>query len=119
MSRERDLETKWVSFFSFAVRSRQTLILTVSTVDCLWTFRDGVPVNEVLENIELEKIRAVCNQQSRSRWTQIASRDRMYQFIAMSDENTQREMHQKLLMTSGTEGGGIKHDCHEFSHWPA
>jgi hypothetical protein len=63
----------------------------------IWTFTDGVSVNEELRNVDISKLRAVCNQQSRSRWTTIASRDRLYQFIAMSDEQTQDEMRLKAL----------------------
>jgi hypothetical protein len=62
-----------------------------------WTFNDGVPIHEELGCVETSKIRAVCDQQSRTRWTSIASRHRLYQFIALSDEGAQREMRQKAL----------------------
>ena len=70
-----------------------------------WTFSDGVSVHEELRNIEISKIRAVCDQQSRSRWTTIASRDRLYQFFALSDGETQREMRQKVLSLIPMESG--------------
>ena len=47
-----------------------------------------------MRSIGLEEIRAICQAHSRSQWTVIASRSRLYQFIAMSDEKTQREMRQ-------------------------
>jgi hypothetical protein len=62
-----------------------------------WTFRDGVSIDEELRDVELSRIRTVCDQQSRTKWTSIASRDRLYQFIALSDEKTQLEMRQKAL----------------------
>ena len=68
-----------------------------------WTFKDGIYVDEELENIELERIRAVCNQQCRTRWTSIASRDRLYQFMAMSDEETQNAMQLKVSSTDDIE----------------
>lgn len=53
-------------------------------------------MNEQLDTVGIETIRAVCNEQSRSQWTTIASRELLYQFMAMSDEETQGEMRQKL-----------------------
>jgi hypothetical protein len=70
-----------------------------------WMFSDGVSVHEELRNIEISKIRAVCDQQSRSRWTSIASRARLYQFFALSDGATQREMRQKVLSLIPMESG--------------
>jgi hypothetical protein len=71
-----------------------------------WRFKDGVLVENELQTLDLEKIRAVCHQQSRTRWTSITSRDRLYQFIAMSDEETQLEMRQKLVTTDSIEDFG-------------
>ncbi|KAF8803392.1 hypothetical protein BYT27DRAFT_7214713 [Phlegmacium glaucopus] len=62
-----------------------------------WRFRDGTGVHEDLGSIELSRIRAACDQQSRTKWTSIASRQRLYQFIALSDEDTQQEMRLKAL----------------------
>lgn len=62
-----------------------------------WTFGDGVSIHQVLKYIDLSKIRAVCDQQSRTKWTSIASRNRLYQFMALSDEKTQTEMRLKAL----------------------
>ena len=62
-----------------------------------WTFRDGVPVHEELKDLELVKIRAVCARQSWSQWTSIATRERLYQFMAMSGEDAQNEMRQNML----------------------
>lgn len=62
-----------------------------------WTFNNGVSIHDELENVELSKIREVCDQQSRSKWTSIASRNRLYQFMALSDEETQQEMRLKAL----------------------
>ena len=53
-----------------------------------WTFRDGVPVHEELKDLELVKIHAVCARQSWSQWTSIATRERLYQFMAMSGEDS-------------------------------
>ncbi|KAF8803427.1 hypothetical protein BYT27DRAFT_7214734 [Phlegmacium glaucopus] len=64
---------------------------------CHWTFRDGTSVHAELRDVEISKIRAVCNQQSRTKWTTIASRQRLYQFISLSDEETQEEMRLKAL----------------------
>ncbi|KAF8800257.1 hypothetical protein BYT27DRAFT_7217172 [Phlegmacium glaucopus] len=71
-----------------------------------WTFKDGVPVHEELENIEVSKIRAVCNQQSKTKWTTIASRGRLYQFIALSDEDTQWEMRGTAWLLAGRNEAG-------------
>lgn len=57
-------------------------------------------MDEELEAIDLEKIRAICSEQCKSQWTAIASRERLYQFMAMSDERTQTAMRQALLMIS-------------------
>jgi hypothetical protein len=62
-----------------------------------WTFNDGVSIHEELKGVDISKIRAVCDQQSRTKWTTIASRDRLYQFIALSNDETQQEMRQKAL----------------------
>jgi len=71
-----------------------------------WKFKDGVSVHEVLESVDLEKIRSACSQQSRTQWTAIASRDRLYQFMSMSDEETQTEMRQNLSATGFFGGSG-------------
>jgi hypothetical protein len=68
-----------------------------------WRFKDGVFVDDELGTIDLEKIRAVCNQQCRTRWTAIASRDRLYQFMAMSNEETQKEMRREVSRRTGVE----------------
>ena len=68
-----------------------------------WTFRDGISVHEELKNIETSRIRSVCDKQSRTKWTSIASRDRLYQFIALSDEETQREMRQDALSSTAMD----------------
>ncbi|KAF8804157.1 hypothetical protein BYT27DRAFT_7302151 [Phlegmacium glaucopus] len=67
-----------------------------------WTFKDGVSVHEELENVEVSKIRAVCNRESRTKWTTIASRGRLYQFIALSDEDTQHAMRQTIRLLTAT-----------------
>jgi hypothetical protein len=74
------------------------LVLTISCSENLerWTFRDGTSVNEELKDIDLHSIRAVCAHQSRTQWTSIASRHRLYQFMALSDEVTQKEMREKV-----------------------
>ena len=77
-----------------------------------WTFSDGVSVHEELKHIEISKIRAVCDQQSRSRWTVIASRNRLYQFIAMSNVETQQEMRQKALSLISMDSGPSTADFH-------
>ena len=63
-------------------------------------------MSQELEEIDLEKIRAVCSQQSRTQWTAIATRDRLYQFMAMSDEEAQREMRESLGTFMRTEESG-------------
>ena len=72
-----------------------------------WMFRDGESVNDELKDIGLDEIRAACAEQSRSGWTSIASRNRLYQFIALSDEVTQREMREKMSMTIDNDRGGV------------
>jgi hypothetical protein len=63
-------------------------------------------VNEELKDIHLSRIRAVCAQQSKSQWTSIATRDRLYQFIALSDAETQRVMREKVSSLTDLEKGG-------------
>ena len=58
-------------------------------------------MDEELETINIERIRDICSEQCKSRWTAMASRARLYQFMAMSDEKTQVAMQQKLLMIAG------------------
>ena len=70
-----------------------------------WTFRDGTSVNEELKDVDIHKIRAVCTQQSRTQWTSIASHDRLYQFIALSDEGTQNEMRKTVSSTINLNKG--------------
>lgn len=77
-----------------AVCSRLTLSSSWRDILGTWKFKDGVSVDEEMRSIGLEEIRAICQAHSRSQWTVIASRSRLYQFIAMSDEKTQREMRQ-------------------------
>ncbi|KAF8812817.1 hypothetical protein BYT27DRAFT_7272529 [Phlegmacium glaucopus] len=62
-----------------------------------WTFMDGVPVDDELRNVDISDIRAICNEQSRTQWTSIASRGRLYQFIALSDKETQVQMRSKAV----------------------
>lgn len=72
-----------------------------------WTFRDGVPVHDEMRDAHLKKIRAICARQSWTRWTSIASRERLYQFISMSDESSQRTMRQDVchhVDENGDEG---------------
>jgi hypothetical protein len=76
---------------------KYTLIAARSEIAPAWTFKDGIHVHDELRDVDIERIRAVCSQQSRSGWTSIASRERLYQFIALSDEDTQLEMRQKAL----------------------
>ena len=57
-------------------------------------------MDEELETINIERIRDICSKQCKSRWTAMASRARLYQFMAMSDERTQTAMRQALLMIS-------------------
>ena len=83
-------------------------LLTISRSDVLeqWTFRDGTSVNEELKDLDLTQIQAVCSQQSRSGWVSIATRNRLYQFMAMSDEETQKEMRQKVLRMNDIDKEG-------------
>jgi hypothetical protein len=70
-----------------------------------WTFVDGVAIDDELKDVDIEKIREVIDQQSRTKWTLIASRDRLYQFMALSDERTQREMRDKALSLVPMDSG--------------
>ena len=70
------------------------------------TFNDGIPVDDELKDIDLEIIRAICGQQCMSQWWAIATRERLYQFIAMSDELSQKEMRLRLLSTTGRDVPG-------------
>lgn len=54
-------------------------------------------MDDELKNVDLSRIRTVCARRSWSQWTTIASREKLYQFMAMSDENTQREMRRDIL----------------------
>lgn len=54
-----------------------------------WKFRDGGFVDEEFGQLNLETIQASCSEQSRMQWMKIASRDRLYQFVSISDETTQ------------------------------
>jgi hypothetical protein len=60
-----------------------------------WRLKDG-SLLEDLDAIDLERIRDACNQQCITRWTSIATRERLYQFLAMSDKETQVAMRLKL-----------------------
>ena len=71
-----------------------------------WRFDDGSSIAEELEAVDIEKIRSACSQHSMTQWTAIASRNRLYQFIAMSDEEAQREMRQTLSPTIISRGTG-------------
>lgn len=63
-------------------------------------------MDDELDTIDIEKIRGVCNQQCRTQWTAIATRDRLYQFMAMSDENTQVDMRHDLSAMNDNEDLG-------------
>lgn len=82
------------------------LTLSRRRVSGHWQFRDGVSLKDSLDVIDVERIRAVCGEQSRSQWTKIASRERLYQFIAMSEERTQSEIRKKLQTSSWVEEAG-------------
>ena len=62
----------------------------------LWSFADGIKLKDELDSVELEKIRLVCGEQCRTMWTTIASRERLYQYIALSNDTTQAEMQRRL-----------------------
>lgn len=79
------------------------LTLHQSYVNGKWRFRDGVFIDDELGILDIEEIRAACSQQSRSQWTTIASWDRLYQFLAMSDEDSQRIMRQTVCTTADDE----------------
>lgn len=70
-----------------------------------WIFRDGTSVNEELKDVPIHKIQAVCAQQSKTQWTSIASRNRLYQFMALSDESTQNEMRDMVSSTINLNKG--------------
>jgi hypothetical protein len=75
-------------------------------------FKDGVSIHDELKGVELSKLRDVCDQQSRTKWTSIASRARLYQFIGLSDEQTQQEMRLKarsLLPLNAPAGSVMAH----------
>ena len=69
-----------------------------------WRFVDGTVVDDELRGVDVETIRVVCSDLSRSRWTAIASRDRLYQFMSMSDKETQGEIRRKLSTMTISEG---------------
>ena len=75
-----------------------------------WKFRDGTNVHDVLGSVDIVDLRAVCDHESSTRWTQIASRNRLYQFIAMSNEATQTEMRQRALSTINATGPASLND---------
>ena len=54
-------------------------------------------MHEELKHTDLTMIRAVCSRQSWSQWTLIASRERLYQFISMSDDASQKVMRQEVM----------------------
>ena len=60
-------------------------------------------MHDELQKIDLEKIRAVCKEESRTLWTTIATRNRLYQFMAMSDETTQQKMRLSLSLMDGPD----------------
>ena len=93
-------------FFYFFLSRWSRRVLTLSPKKRMIEgsmFKDGVSVDDELKHVDLEIIRAVCGQQCMSQWTAIATRERLYQFIAMSDEVTQREMRLSLLSTTNTD----------------
>ena len=66
-------------------------------------------MNEEFSDVDLETIRAVCRQQSMTQWTKIASRGRLYQFVAMCDEVTQREIRHRVAgLASLSDSRGVK-----------
>ena len=84
-----------------------------------WTFNNGVSIHEELNNINLSKICAICNQQSWTKWMSIASWNRLYQFIALSDNVTQWEMRLKaqssVNMNSGLSSAHISFPADSMS----
>lgn len=94
-------------FFFFSEWHLNRVLAVIYSVVCRgWRFSDGASIAVELEAIDIEKIRAACSQQSRTQWTAIASCDRLYQFIALSDEETQKEMRQTLTPTIIKKGSG-------------
>ncbi|KAF8809588.1 hypothetical protein BYT27DRAFT_7254322 [Phlegmacium glaucopus] len=65
-----------------------------------WMFHDGVPIHEEFHKIDMKKIRAVYNQQIKTRWANIGSRESLYQSIVLLDEKTQLEIQDCLLSPS-------------------
>jgi hypothetical protein len=105
MSSERQRDERFFFFFFklllFSVNVND--ILCRNTIGC-WNFSDGVSIKQELDLIHTDNIREACSSQSRTQWTTIASRDRLYQFVAMSDDTTQTEIRQKLgLMRTGRD----------------
>ena len=54
-------------------------------------------MHEELKHTDLTMIRGVCSRQSWSQWTSIASHERLYQFISMSDDASQKVMRQEVM----------------------
>jgi len=109
MLNEQNLEVKWAyrsSFyfvFPFFFFCWTSFLPYQSDAHGRWRFKDGVFVEDELGTVDLENIRAACSRQSRSHWTAIASRDRLYQFMSMSDEETQTEMRREVSRMNGVE----------------
>ena len=93
--------------FYFISFLRAALTCYQSNFHGRWRFKDGVFVDDELGTVDLENVRAACSQQSRSQWTAIASRDRLYQFMAMSDGETQAEMRRGVSTNDGNEELGF------------
>ena len=72
-----------------------------------YKFRDGMFVDDELKSVHIDMIREVCNLQCRTRWTAIAKRERLYQFIALSDEVTQLEIRRELRSLCGMVSGNV------------
>ena len=94
-------------YLCFEASRQLTFMLSQRNEQGRWRFKDGVCLDVELEAVDLEKIRATCNDECRSQWTAIASRERLYQFIAMSDDDTQLVMRNKLLTIVGKEDVGL------------
>jgi hypothetical protein len=76
-------------------------------------------VNDELKDVDVNEIRVACAEQSRSGWTSIASRNRLYQFIALSDEVTQKVMREKVSMSNNNNGRGSATTTIKFLGTPA
>ena len=97
-------------FFGMVVERLLFCVLMYQNRDQLsrWKFRDGSLVDEEFGRFNLKTIRAACSEQSKTQWTKIASRDRLYQFVSMSDETTQWDIRHSLGLHVLSDHGGLK-----------